>query len=136
MRRIVTWSIRGWHPWAGHRRLARRRRSAGDGTEPAERHHERRVQDAAGSLESKRVEALQQASFPDAQGTPVIVVFSSEATLTEEQKQAIEDGKAWLESGEEPISGARVEYSEDGAGALIFASLWRHARRRELSASR
>jgi uncharacterized membrane protein YdfJ with MMPL/SSD domain len=75
------------------------------------------------SLESKRAEALQQAEFADDKGTPVIVVFSSDEAFTAEQKQAIDDGKAWLESGAEPINSARIEYADDGAGALIFASL-------------
>jgi putative drug exporter of the RND superfamily len=75
------------------------------------------------SLESKRADALQQASFPDAKGTPVIVVFSSEAPLTEADKAAIAEGEAWLKSGAEPIISARVEYSPDGKGALLFASL-------------
>ncbi len=75
------------------------------------------------SLESKRADALQQASFPDAKGTPVIVVFSSDAPLSAEQKQAIEDGEAWLKSGAEPINSTRIEYSPDGQGALVFASL-------------
>ena len=123
MRRIVTWSTRGWHPWAviAVWLVAAGALAMGPSLQSVTTNDASKT--LPGSLESKRVEALQQASFPDAQGTPVIVVFSSEAPLTEEQKQAIEDGEAWLESGEEPIKGARVEYSEDGAGALIFANL-------------
>jgi len=75
------------------------------------------------NVESKRADALQQASFPDAKGTPVIVVFSSEAPLTRQDKAAIAAGESWLNSGAEPINSARVEYSKDGKGALIFASL-------------
>jgi RND superfamily putative drug exporter len=123
MRRTIVWSIRGWHPWvviaawvvvAGALAMGPSLQSVttndASKTLPA-------------SLESKRAEALQQASFPDAEGTPVIVVFSSGTALTADQKQAIEDGEAWLESGAEPINSARIEYAEDGAGALIFASL-------------
>src|SRR5665647_3622999 len=32
-------------------------------------------------------------------------------------------GEAWLKSGAEPVNSARVEYSPDGKGALLFASL-------------
>ena len=39
------------------------------------------------NVESKRADALQQASFPDAKGTPVIVVFSSDAPLTEADRR-------------------------------------------------
>jgi uncharacterized membrane protein YdfJ with MMPL/SSD domain len=75
------------------------------------------------NVESKRTDALQQASFPDAKGTPVIVVFSSDAPLTEADKAAIAAGETWLKSGAEPINSVRVEYSPDGKGALLFASL-------------
>jgi RND superfamily putative drug exporter len=123
MRRIITWSTRGWHPWliivvwvviAGAL-------SMGPSLQSVTTNDASRTLPA--SLESKRAERVQQASFPDAKGTPVIVVFSSSAALNAAQKQAIEDGKAWLESGAEPVNSARVEYSEDGEGALIFASL-------------
>lgn len=123
MRRVITWSTRGWHPWlviavwvviAGAL-------STGPSLQSVTTNDASRTLPA--SLESKRAEALQQAAFPDAEGTPVIVVFSSSAALTAEQKQAVEGGKAWLESGTGPINSARVEYSEDGEGALILASL-------------
>jgi uncharacterized membrane protein YdfJ with MMPL/SSD domain len=123
MRRIITWSTRGWHPWliivvwvviAGAL-------SMGPSLQSVTTNDASKTLPA--SLESKRAERVQQASFPDAKGTPVIVVFSSSAALNAAQKQAIEDGKAWLESGAEPVNSARVEYSEDGEGALIFASL-------------
>lgn len=123
MRNAITWSTRGWHPWlviavwlivAGALAMGPSIQSVttndASKTLPAD-------------LESKRAEALQQASFPDAKGTPVIVVFSSPETLTADQKQAIEAGEAWLSGGEEPISSARIEYSQDGKGALIFTSL-------------
>ena len=74
-------------------------------------------------VESKRADALQQASFPNAKGTPVIVVYSSDAPLTAADKAAIAEGEAWLKSGAEPVNSASVQYSEDGKGALIFASL-------------
>jgi RND superfamily putative drug exporter len=125
MRRIVTWSTRGRHPWivigawiviAGALAMGPRLQSVT--TNDASK-------SLPASLESKRADALQQASFPDAKGTPVIVVYSSDAPLSAEQKQAIEDGEAWLKSGEEPVvpSSVRIEYSSDGKGALIFASL-------------
>ena len=123
MRRIVTWSTRGRHPWivigawiviAGVLAMGPKLQSVT--TNDASK-------SLPASLESKRADALQQASFPDAKGTPVIVVFSSDAPLSAEQKQAIEDGEAWLKSGAEPINSTRIEYSPDGQGALVFASL-------------
>jgi RND superfamily putative drug exporter len=123
MRNIVTWSTRGRHPWiviavwsliAGVLSMGPMLQSVTSN-------------DASKSLpanvESKRADARQQASFPDAKGTPVIVVFSSEAPLTSQDKAAIAAGESWLNSGAEPINSARVEYSKDGKGALIFASL-------------
>jgi RND superfamily putative drug exporter len=123
MRRIITWSTRGRHPliviaaWI----VAAGVLATGPSLQSVTSNDASRTLPA--NLESKRAEALQQASFPDAEGTPVIVVFSSEAPLTETQTRAIEAGRAWLDSGVEPVSSARVEYSEDGRGALVFASL-------------
>ena len=123
MRRIVTWSTRGRHPWivigawiviAGVLAMGPKLQSVT--TNDASK-------SLPASLESKRADAELQASFPDARGTPVIVVFSSDAPLSAEQKQAIEDGEAWLKSGAEPINSTRIEYSPDGQGALVFASL-------------
>jgi putative drug exporter of the RND superfamily len=123
MRRIITWSVRGRHPWiviaawiviAGALSMGPKLQSV-------------TTNDASKGLsdkvESKRADALQQAEFSDAKGTPVIVVYSSDAPLTAADKAAIEAGKDWLLSGEEPVNSARVEYSDDGNGALIFASL-------------
>jgi uncharacterized membrane protein YdfJ with MMPL/SSD domain len=123
MRNIITWSTRGRHPWiviavwvliAGALSMGPTLQSVTSN-------------DASKSLpanvESKRTDALQQASFPDAKGTPVIVVFSSDAPLTEADKAAIAAGETWLKSGAEPINSVRVEYSPDGKGALLFASL-------------
>jgi len=123
MRRIVTWSTRSWHPWVviAVWVIAAGALAMGPSLQSVTTNDASKTLPA--SLESKRVEALQQASFPDAKGTPVIVVFSSETPLTAAQKQVVEDGKAWLESGAEPVSSARVEYAPDGKGALIFASL-------------
>jgi RND superfamily putative drug exporter len=123
MRNIVTWSTRGRHPWiiiaiwiviAGVLSMGPTLASVTSN-------------DASKSLpanvESKRADALQQASFPNAKGTPIIVVFSSAAPLTPADKAAIAAGEAWLKSGAEPVNSARVEYSPDGKGALLFASL-------------
>ncbi len=123
MRNVITWSTRRWHPWlviAAWVLLAGAL-AVGPSIQSVTTNDASKTLPA--SLESKRAEALQQASFPSAEGTPVIVVFSSTAPLTAQQKQAIEDGETWLASGAEPISSARVEYSDDGKGALIFASL-------------
>jgi len=123
MRNIITWSTRGKHPWiviavwiliAGVLSMGPTLQSVTSNDAS---------KSLPASLESKRADALQQASFPDAKGTPVIVVFSSEAPLTEADKAAIAEGEAWLKSGAEPINSARVEYSPDGKGALVFASL-------------
>ena len=123
MRRVVTWSTRGRHPWivialwvvlAGVLATGPKLQSV-------------TTNDASKSLpatvESKRADALQQASFPDAKGTPIIVVYSSGQPLTDMDKAAVAAGEAWLKSGEQPINSARTEFSPDGKGALVFASL-------------
>ena len=123
MRNIITWSTRGKHPWiviavwiaiAGVMAMGPTLQSVTSNDAS---------KSLPASLESKRADALQQASFADAKGTPIIVVYSSETPLTAADKAAIAAGEAWLTSGAEPINSARVEYSPDGKGALIFASL-------------
>ena len=123
MRRIVTWSVRGRHPWiviavwiviAGALSMGPKLQSVT--SNDASR-------SLAATVESKRADALQQASFPDAKGTPVIVVYSSGQPLTAADKATIGAGKDWLTGGAEPVNSARIEYSPDGKGALIFASL-------------
>ena len=123
MRHLITWSTRGRHPWiviavwvlvAGALAMGPKLQSVT--TNDASK-------SLPASLESKRADALQQASFPNARGTPIIVVYSSAAALTGERKQTIAAGKGWLTSGAEPVNSARIEYSPDGRGALIFASL-------------
>ncbi|MGZ4200157.1 MAG: MMPL family transporter, partial [Thermoleophilia bacterium] len=123
MRRIITWSVRGRHPWiviavwiviAGALSMGPKLQSV-------------TTNDASKGLstavESKRADALQQQYFPNAKGTPVIVAYGSDAPLTAADKAAIAQGEAWLKSGAEPINSASVQYSPDGKGALIFASL-------------
>ena len=96
MRRIITWSVRGRHPWiviaiwiviAGALSMGPKLQSV-------------TTNDASKGLsdkvESKRADALQQAEFSDAKGTPVIVVYSSDAPLTAADKAAVEAGKDWL----------------------------------------
>ena len=123
MRNIVTWSTRGKHPWIV---IAAWVLVAG-GLVAGPTLQSVTSNDASKSLpanvESKRADALQQASFADAKGTPIIVVYSSEAPLTVADQAAIAEGEAWLTSGAEPVNSARVEYSPDGKGALVFASL-------------
>jgi len=123
MRRIITWSVRGRHPWiviavwiviAGALSMGPKLQSVT--TNDASK-------GLSNAVESKRADALQQQSFPNAKGTPVIVVFGSEAALTADDRAAIAQGEAWLKSGAEPINSASVQYSPDGQGALIFASL-------------
>src|SRR5665648_1217486 len=63
------------------------------------------------------------ASGKDAKGTPIIVVYSATAPLTQADKAVVAAGEVWLKSGAEPVNSARVEYSPDGKGALLFASL-------------
>ena len=135
MRNAITWSTRGWHPWlviavwivvAGALAMGPSMQSVttndASKTLPAD-------------LESKRAEALQQASFPDAKGTPVIVVFSSAEALSAEQKRVIEEGEAWLSGGEEPVSSARIEYSRT-ARARSSSPVWAARPARRASASR
>ena len=123
MRRVITWSTRSWHPWvviavwiviAGA--LA-----AGPTLQSVTSNDASKSLPA--SVESKRADALQQASFPDAKGTPIIVVFSSETPLTAADKEAVAAGEAWLKSGAEPINSAATQMSPDGKGAIVFASL-------------
>jgi uncharacterized membrane protein YdfJ with MMPL/SSD domain len=123
MRRIITWSVRGRHPWiviavwiviAGALSMGPKLQSVT--TNDASK-------GLSNKVESKRADALQQASFLNAKGTPVIVVYSSDAPLTAADKAAIATGEAWMKSGAEPVNSASVQYSKDGKGALIFASL-------------
>lgn len=123
MRNVITWSTRGKNPWivvavwvliAGILSMGPTLQSVTSNDAS---------KSLSASVESKRADALQQESFADAKGTPLIVVYSSEAPLTAADKAAIDAGEAWLTSGAEPINSARVEYSPDGKGALIFASL-------------
>jgi putative drug exporter of the RND superfamily len=123
MRRIITWSVRGNHPWiviaawivvAGLLSMGPKLQSV-------------TTNDASKGLsdkvESKRADALYQESFPGAKGTPVIVVYSSETPLTPAQKAAVDAGKDWMTSGAQPVNSADVQFSKDGKGALVFASL-------------
>ncbi|HJW76764.1 MAG TPA: MMPL family transporter, partial [Thermoleophilia bacterium] len=123
MNRIVTWSTRGWHPWPviAVWVLIAGILSMGPMLQSVTSNDASRSLPA--SVEAKRADALQQASFPRSRGTPVIVVYSSDAPLTEADKAAIAQGEAWLKSGDQPITSARIEYSPDGKGALVFATL-------------
>ena len=123
MRRIITWSVQGKHPWiviavwiviAGALAMGPKLQSVTSNDAS---------KSLAPSVESKRADALQQASFPNAKGTPLIVVFSADAPLTAADKAAIAAGDTWLKSGAEPVNSTKVEYSPDGKGALLFASL-------------
>ena len=109
MRRLITWSTRGWHPWlvvavwvliAGALAMGPKLQSVT--SNDASR-------SLPASVEAKRADALQQASFPQSEGTPIIVVYSSDAPLTSADKAAIAQGEAWLKSGAEPITSTRVE---------------------------
>ena len=108
MRRIITWSVRGKNPWiviavwvivAGALSMGPKLQSVT--SNDASR-------SLATTIESKRADALQQASFPDAKGTPVIVVYSSDEPLTAADKAAIGAGEDWLRSGAEPVNSTRV----------------------------
>lgn len=123
MRDIFTWSTRGKHPWIviAVWVLIAGGLAAGPTLQSVTSNDASKSLPA--SVESKRADALQQASFADAKGTPIIVVYSATAPLTAADKAAIAAGETWLKSGAEPINSARVEYSPDGKGALLFASL-------------
>jgi len=123
MRTIITWSTRGWHPWVVIAIWIVIAGALSMGPSLASVTSNDASRSLPANVESKRADALQQASFPAAKGTPIIVVFSSEAALTAADKAAIAAGETWLTSGAEPVSSARVEHSPDGKGALIFASL-------------
>ncbi len=123
MRNIITWSTRGRHPWiviavwiaiAGALSMGPTIQSVTSNDAS---------KSLAPTVESKRADALQQEKFADAKGTPIIVVYSSDTPLTEAQKAAVGEGEAWLTGGAEPVNSASVQFSEDGRGALVFASL-------------
>jgi RND superfamily putative drug exporter len=123
MRRVVTWSTRGKHPWIVIAAwvLIAGALSAGPSLQSVTSN------DASKSLpatvESRRADALQQAFFPDAKGTPAIVVYGSSKALTPADRAAIAQGEVWLKSGAQPVNAVRAEYSPDDKGALLFASL-------------
>jgi len=123
VRTIVTWSIRGRHPWVviGAWLLIAGGFSAGPMLQSVTSNDASK--DLPASTESRRADALLQQAFPGAQGTPFIVVFSSAAPLGPADLALIKDGLSWLQSGVEPVSGARIELAPDGKGALIFANL-------------
>ena len=123
MRRLITWSTRAWHPWlvVGVWVLIAGVLATGPKLQSVTSNDASRSLPA--SVEAKRADALQQTSFPQSEGTPIIVVYSSNAPLTSADKAAIAQGEAWLKSSAEPITSTRVEYSPDGRGALIFATL-------------
>ena len=122
MRRIITWSVRGKNPWiviavwvivAGALSMGPKLQSVT--SNDASR-------SLSATIESKRADALQQASFPDAKGTPVIVVYSSDEPLTAADKAAIGAGEDWLTSGAEPVDGARVGFRRTArAPSRMFA---------------
>ena len=123
MRRIITWSTRGRHPWIVIAAwvLIAGALAAGPSLQSVTSNDASKSLPA--SVESKRADALLQRSFPDAEGTPVIVVFSSSAPLASQDKAAIAAGRSWFASGAQPVNSAHVELSPDGRGALLFASL-------------
>ena len=123
MRKIITWSTRSWHPWLviAVWVLIAGGLAAGPSLQSVTTNDASKGLPA--SVESKRADALQQREFPQSRGTPVIVVFSSDKPLTQEQKSAVDDAQAWLTASGQPITTSRVEYSSDGKAALLFASL-------------
>ena len=125
MHKVIAWSTRGRHPWIviAVWVLIAGALAAGPSIQSVTTNDASKTLPA--SLESKRAEAVQQASFPNAQGTPIIVVYSSDEALTQKQKAAVGIDQTWLMSGEEPVvpGSVHIEYSQDGKGALIFASL-------------
>ena len=123
MRRVVTWSTRGRHPWIVIALWVVLAGVLATGPKLQDVTTNDASKSLPATIESKRADALQQASFPDAKGTPIIVVYSSGQPLTDMDKAAVAAGEAWLTSGEQPINGARTEFSPDGKGALVFASL-------------
>ena len=123
LRSIVTWSTRGRRPWIVIAVWVLIAGGLAAGPNLASVTSNDSSKSLPANVESKRADALQQASFPDAKGTPVIVVFSSDAPLTAADKAAITAGETWLRSGAEPVNGVRLQYSPDGKGALLFASL-------------
>ena len=123
VRNVVTWSTRGKHPWIviAVWLLIAGGLSAGPMLQSVTSNDSGKALPAG--AESRRADTLLQRAFPDAQGTPFIVVFGSTATLSAADVALVKDGLSWLRSGVEPVSGARIESAPDGKGALIFATL-------------
>jgi RND superfamily putative drug exporter len=123
VRRVIIWSTRGKHPWivVAAWVLIAGALSTGPALQSVTSNDASKSLPA--SVESRRADALQQANFPNAKGTPAIVVYGSTRTLTSADRAAISQGEAWLKSGAQPVNAVRIEYSPDGKGALLFASL-------------
>ena len=92
MRNIITWSTRGRHPWIviAVWVLVAAALSMGPKLQSVTSNDASKSLPA--NLESKRADALLQASFHSAKGTPIIVVYSSTAPLTATDKAAIAAG--------------------------------------------
>ena len=120
MRRIVTWSVRGRHPWIVIAIWVVVAGALSVGRTPERDHN-----DASKGLSNAREQArrrLQQRPSPTPRDAGDRRVQLG-APLTTADKAAIAQGQAWLKSGVEPMNSASVQYSPDGKGALIFASL-------------
>ena len=132
MRRIVTWSVRGRHPWiviaiwiviAGALSMGPKIQSVT--TNDASK-------GLSNAVESKRADALQQQYFPNAKGTPVIVVYSADAPLTAADKAAIARARPGSRAAPSPSTAPASSTHWTARVRSIFASLERQPRRRGL----
>ena len=134
MRNIITWSVRGKNPWiviavwvviAGALSMGPKLQSVTSNDAS---------KSLAATVESKRADALQQAAFPDAKGTPMIVVYSADAPLTSADKAAIEAGKDWLRAVRSP-STAPASSTRRTARARSSSPAWTATRATSRSAT-
>ena len=122
MRRIITWSTRGWHPWVVIAVWVVIAGALAIGPKPAERHEQRRLQVAAGVGREQAGRRAAAGLLPGCQGHADHRGLQFGDGVDRRAEAGHRRGKAWLKSGAEPINSARIEYS-DGKGAIVFASL-------------
>ena len=123
MRRIITWSDARQTPVDRHRDLGAHRRRTLDGPEAAERDEQRRLQVAAGKRREQARRRPAAALVPRRQGHARHRRLQLHGAARGRRQGRDNRRQAWLASGAEPVNSARVEFSPDGKGALLFASL-------------
>ena len=124
MRRIVTWSARGKHPWIVIAIWIVIAGALSMGPKLPERDHQRRLQVPLRRASRASAPTRCSSVVPQRQGHARHRRLQlRRAAHGRRQGGRSPTGEAWLTSGDEPINSASVQYSPDGKGALIFASL-------------